>query len=59
MKQNPVLQLVSEDLNDAEKELFLVVREGDTARAIEIIRDSEVSNQIGTGNLYWPQFNAM
>ena len=42
LRRNPQLQLVSSKLNNEEKELFIVVREGDTQRAIEILQNSEV-----------------
>ena len=44
MRRNPTLHLVSKNLNDEEKELFIVVREGDTQRAIEILNNPVVRN---------------
>ena len=43
LRRDPQLKLVRKPLNDEEKELFVVVREGNTHRAIEILNNPEVS----------------
>ena len=45
LRRNPQLQLVSNQFNTEEKELFVVVREGDTDRAIEILKNEEVHGE--------------